>query len=84
MCESEQRVMASIPKLHKRIAMDILMFGFIEGMKAALPSMTVKDCLIMFQKKNNLSETEFPLDSARVTYQRMLKESWAYCKSEDK
>ena len=74
--------MLSVPKLYRKTALDMIMFGFINGMKKALPSMTVKDCILMFQKENDLSEDEFPLHSARVTYQRMQNESWANCKSE--
>jgi hypothetical protein len=72
--DNEERIMAAIPKLYKRTALDLLMFGFVNGMKTALPSMTTKACLAMFQKKIILTEDEYPLDCARVTYQRMQNE----------
>jgi len=64
----------SIPKLYKRKAIDLLMFGFVEGMKAALPSLTIQECLIQFQRRTRLSDNQYPLESARTVYNRMQKE----------
>lgn len=70
----QERVKISIPKMFKRQALDNLLFGFIEGMKAALPSLTINECIEMFQYKFDLSEDEYPLRSAWQTYNRMTKE----------
>lgn len=67
-------MMISVPKLYKRKAIDLLMFGFVEGMKAALPSLTIQECIIMFQKKINVCDNQYPVESARTVYNRMQKE----------
>lgn len=66
--------MIDIPKFHRRKAFDLMMFGYVEGVKAALPTLSVMECLIMFARSNNLTEEEYPLESARSTYNRMKKE----------
>jgi hypothetical protein len=70
----QERVKISIPKLYRRQALDMLMFGFVGGMKAALPSLTINECLQMFQKEHSFSEDEYPLRSAWQTYNRMMEE----------
>jgi hypothetical protein len=64
----------NMPKLYKRQALDLMMFGFVNGMQSALPSMSLKNCLVYFQKRHNLSEDDYNLDSARITYYRMQKD----------
>lgn len=75
-----EHISISIPKIYRRSSLDMLMFGFVEGMKAALPSLTIQECLIMFQKKTNLSDDQYPLESARTIYNRMQKEYIQYNK----
>lgn len=64
----------NIPKLYKRQSLDLLMFGFVMGMQTALPSLSLRDCIVMFKKCHNLSEDDLPYSGARVSYYRMLKE----------
>lgn len=73
MIENEH-ISISIPKIYKRKAIDLLMFGFVQGMKAALPSLTIQECLVMFQKKVDVCDYKYPLESARTVYNRMQKE----------
>lgn len=72
--KQQERIKISIPKLYRRQALDLMLFGFIEGMKAALPSLPTNKCLEMFQYKYGLSEDELPLMSAWQTYNRMTEE----------
>jgi len=72
--KNTNKLSSGIPKLYKRQALDLLMFGFVQGMFAAMPSLSLKDCLIMFMRRYKLSEDDYHYDSARVTYDRMNKE----------
>ena len=72
--DCDKHISISVPKMYRRNSLDLIMFGFVEGMKAALPSLTIQECLIMFQRKASLSDNEYPLESARMAYYRMQKE----------
>lgn len=74
------RIMVDIPKLYRRTALDLIMYGYVRGVKRALPSMTIEKSLLLFQKENHLSEDQYPIRSARITYQRMQKEEYCNCK----
>ena len=78
--QGNNRIMVDIPKLYKRTALDLIMYGYVRGLRKALPSMTIEKCLILFQKENCLSEDQYPIRSARVVYQRMQKEEYYNCK----
>lgn len=64
----------SIPKIYKRSALDLLMFGFVQGMKTGLPTLSTQECLILFHKKTGTNDTTYPIDSAKVIYNRMQDE----------
>lgn len=73
-CIDNEHYSVSVPKLYRRKAVDLFMFGFVEGMKSALPSLTIQECLIQFQRRTRLSDNQYPLESARTVYNRMQKE----------
>lgn len=64
----------NIPKIYKRNTTDLLLFGYVSGIKTAMPSMTVRDCIKLFQDEFNLTEDDYPLETARFYYYSMLKE----------
>ena len=63
-----------IPALYRRTALNQMMFAFVLGVRNTLHTITVKDAVLMFMKEFNLTEELFSVDSALVTYNRMLKE----------
>lgn len=69
----EKDCLKEINRLYKASYMDAAMFNFIEGIRFVLPNFSVDDCLKKFAMKYDLSEDEYNLDSARVTYHRMKK-----------
>jgi len=71
---SETSTKNYIPKLYKRQAGDLLFFGFVNGVMAAMPSVSLKECIILYQNHFGLTEDDTPLDSVRITYYRMKKE----------
>lgn len=63
-----------IPSLYKRTALTQLMFGFVMGARAALPTMTVKEAIYEFMKIFDLDDDDFNCDSAAVIFDRMQKD----------
>jgi len=70
----EKRIFFNVPALYKRQALDHLMFGYVHGVKRAVPSATIKDCILMFMEDNELPEDSYSLETAMRTFQRMAVE----------
>jgi hypothetical protein len=64
-----------LPKIYKRQAVDLLMFGFVNGVLSALPMVTIKDAIFLFMQKHKITEDHYDYGSARSRYYRMLNES---------
>ena len=63
----------ALADFYKSQAEDLIMFGYIEGVKLALPAQKVSDIILLFRKKMGLSEEDFPLECALTAYQRIKK-----------
>ena len=64
----------SIPKLYRRNALNLSMFAFIRGVRAALPTVSVPLAIDMFMEHYGLNDDNFNRGSARNTYNFMQKE----------
>jgi hypothetical protein len=66
----------SLPKLLTRQAVDILMLGYVMGYSdsAPIPILQIRKGVEKFMQRMDLQEDDYPLDSAIVTYYRMLGE----------
>ena len=62
----------NLPKLVLFDTLDNNMFGYIMGMKKAMPSLTLKRCMEMFMDDYNLSEDNYPLEQGLQTWYRMF------------
>ena len=67
----EKGVLKPIQRLYKCNAIDLMMFGLVSGIKRFLPSAQIQDAVEAFITYHDLTETEYPFESALVTYQRM-------------
>lgn len=67
---------ADLPKLLRRQAVDLIMLGYVMGYRhvSPIPVLQIKKGLEHFMEDMGLSEDDYPLESAMVTYYRMLKE----------
>lgn len=63
-----------IPKLYRRSALNMLMFAFVRGARAALHTLTIKDAILMFMEDFELDDDEFNYQTALTTYAQMQKE----------
>ena len=60
-----------IDALYKRKAVDLLLFGFIQGAQASLGTMTTEEATLMFYKVYELTENDYPVRSAMRAIDRM-------------
>ena len=70
----ETNIESSIPTLYKRNALSLLMFGFVNGVRATLHTITIKEAVYMFMEAYGLNHDDYNSDSALVIYNRMQKD----------
>lgn len=70
----QKPIIQSIPSLYKRSAEDLIMYGYVLGMQKGIPTASTQKCIDMFMKEFNLSEEDYPRDSACVTFRRVRGE----------
>jgi hypothetical protein len=65
-----------LPRLLKRQAVDLLMLGYVMGYRhvSPIPVLQIRKGIQKFMEDMGLGEDDYPLDSAIVTYYRMLGE----------
>lgn len=63
---------ASVPRFYKFQTFDHVMFGYVQGLRKALPSMKIQEALLIFLNTFGLTEDDYCLDNARATYYRIL------------
>lgn len=64
-----------VPRMYRRSALNLLMFGYINGVRSTLHTVTVKEAVLMFMRDFQLDSDDFNEDSASVIYYRMYKEN---------
>lgn len=64
----EKPIERSINAFYKKRALDLLMYGFADGFKTALPNVSIKQAVCVFLKKYNLSEDDYPYETAVKNY----------------
>lgn len=69
-----KKAFLDIPLLYQRQCLDHIMFGYVNGIKKAMPSVGIAECIQYFMEDNGLEEEDFPLETACTTYWRMMKE----------
>lgn len=70
----EKRIFFEVPSLYKRQCLDHILFGYIHGMRRALPSVSIQKSIIMFMEDNGIHEEDWPIETAEKAYHRMKKE----------
>ena len=61
-----------LPKIYKRNYRDLSLFFWVEGQRKLIPTITVEQSINLYHK--HVGETDWDIDSMRVTYNRMKKE----------
>lgn len=57
-----------IPALYRRSALSMLMFGYVQGVRATLHTVTVKAAIRMFMTHYGLTDDNYNADSALTTF----------------
>lgn len=62
----------NIEKFYRFQTFDHILFGYVQGLRKALPSMKVSDAIKLFLETFEIQEDDYCFDSARQTYYRIL------------
>lgn len=66
--------MERVPALYRRTSLDLLMFGYVSGVRAMDESKSTAQAICMFRAEWGMFESDYPLKSACSSYNRMLNE----------
>lgn len=67
----KKNVFIDVPSLYRKQALDLIMYGYVHGIQKAMPSVSVKDAIMIFADSNNLDEDDFSWESAQTAFYRM-------------
>lgn len=70
----EKPIERSINSFYKKRAIDLLMYGFVQGFVTALPNVSIKQAVCVFLKVYNLSEDDYPYETAVKNYSIVNKD----------
>jgi hypothetical protein len=62
-----------LPALYKKTAVDLIMFGYVLGLRRGLPAVTIQKALNCFLNDFGLEE-DYHLESAKVSYFRITRD----------
>ena len=74
----EKQILKPIQRLYKCNAIDLMMFGWVCGVRRFIPSANIIDLIDEFMTFNDFTEDEYNSESAQTSFQRM----WNYYKNE--
>lgn len=70
----QKPVLKPIQALYKRNQIDLLLFGWVQGVRKYIPAANIADLVDDFLIEYDLEEIDYPYESAITTYNRMLKD----------
>lgn len=62
----------NIPRLYKWQSLDMICFGYVQGLRTALPAMSVTQAIKMFLDAFELCEDTYCFDNAKAGYYRVV------------
>jgi hypothetical protein len=62
----------NIPRLYKWQSLDMMIFGYVQGLLYAIPTLTVTKAIKIFLENFNLTEDTYSFDYAYAGYFRVL------------
>jgi len=63
-----------IAAFYKKCSIDMMMFGCVMGITEVLPAVNIDRAIEIFKKWMDLSEDDYPTNSARITYSRIKQD----------
>ena len=70
----ESKLEGTIPKLYKRNALHLLLYGYVTGVRSTLHTIDIPMAISMFIEDFNIDPEDINEESAKVIYGRMRKE----------
>ena len=70
----ESKIESNIAKLYKRNTLNLLMFGYVRGVRNTLHTITIEAALEMFRDDMKIDPDDFNAASMATIYNRMTKE----------
>lgn len=71
---SKKGIFLDVPTLYRKQALDLIMYGFVNGIMTGLPSMDASEAIRIFIERNKFNQDDFPFESAQTTFYRMRTE----------
>lgn len=63
----------AIPRIYRQQALDSIMFGYVWAMRRTMPHLSMTQILEWFHKDFELDEDNYPIDGAKVVFNRCFK-----------
>ena len=63
-----------IPKIYKRNALALMLYGYVKGVRAALHTVTIEQAVTMFKEDFCIDDDDLNDDTATSIYTRMQRE----------
>ena len=70
----EKPIEGSIKNFYKKRAIDLCMYGYVQGFTDALPAVTIREAVCFWMRKYNISEDDYPMDTAVSNYSRIKQD----------
>lgn len=64
--------LVSIERFYRFQTFDHIMFGYVQGLRKALPGMSISEAIGIFLETFEIEEDNYCLEAARQTYYRIL------------
>lgn len=65
--------LSDIDRFYKWTALDHICFGYVQGMKRAIPSITAVKAIELFLEEFEIDEDTYCFETAKASYYRVLK-----------
>lgn len=69
-----KEISGKIPRIYQRCALDLMMFGYVCGVRNTLHTITIPQAILMFIEEYEIEIEDFNTKSALVIFNRMQKE----------
>ena len=62
----------NIERFYRWQTFDHIMFGYVQGLRKALPGMKISEAILLFLESFGIEEDNYCFDAAKQTYYRIL------------
>lgn len=76
--------MKAISKFINRRSIDLLMFGWVTGIRRQMPAATVEQTVKAFSDFYGIEEDDYPIETMKSTFFRMNNEMVDYLRTSDR